>query len=503
MKLGILGRWVVGYLAVFLLLAGSNTYALVQLHQLGTRTTPSLALDMRILTFQKRLVDSILSQLRYERKFMLMRDGGVYERFAREKIEFHRLLAEAYSAADTAAKRDSLKTVEGYQKRYEGIVTEQIEPLRAPKIRDDGQYRTAKDHALDGALEELKRLEDFTREGIAQKMGMVSSAARSSLSMALASSAITLFLALLTSVFMTRSITSPLKKLVTKTRDVAAGVFEGDLRIASPPEISELNCAFNLMCEKLTAVDKMKGDFFSMVSHELRTPLTTISEGTSLLLEGAGGRVTEKQESLLNILHAETSRLIRMVNSILDLSKMEAGMMAYAFEQTNIGLLVDKAVVEITPLIEAKKIVLRKEVVRDFPHLRADNERILQVLRNLIGNAAKFTPHGGRITVYVRRVHEGLEVSVEDTGPGIPDHKIANVFEKFSGSDHRSGTGLGLAIVRHIIGAHGGRVWVESTVGQGSRFAFVLPTQTGALEGQQRSSGDHGLPTRGHEGDIV
>ncbi len=477
MRLGILERWVIGYLAIFLLLAGSNLYALLKLHQLGSSTIPSLALDTRILTFQKRLVDSVLSQLRYEKKFILMKDDGVYDQFERGRDEFHRLLADALSIADTAVKRDSLGSIEAAQKRYEEVVDDELQLIRANRTYDQYQYRVAKDRASDEALEGLKKLADTTREGIASKTIAAGEAGASSLSMALIASIATVFFALLTSFFVVKSITDPLKKLVTKTRDVSVGIFEGDLQIASPPEISELSRAFNLMCEKLTAVDRMKSDFFSMVSHELRTPLTTINEGASLLREGVGGHVTEKQVNLLNILLAETNRLIRMVNSILDLSKMEAGMMAYSFEKANVTALIDKALTEITPLLEAKKIALTKEIAEDLPRLRIDGERILQVLRNLIGNAVKFTPHGGTITIRGRAVEDGVEVAIGDTGPGIPAHRVGTVFEKFSGSDHKSGTGLGLAIVKHIIGAHGGRVWVESGNGRGSTFTFVLTSR--------------------------
>jgi two-component system, NtrC family, sensor histidine kinase GlrK len=475
MKLGILERWALGYLAVFFLLAGSNFYALAQLHRLGTDTIPGMSADMRLLALQKRMVDSLLSQLRYERKFMLMKDEGVYEQFVKGKDEFHHVLSEAFSVADTAAKQGTLQNIETYQKRYEQAVNNQTELVRANTRYDEGQFRAAKAEASDVTLDELERLEGITRNDINERMGTVSRAGDASLGMALAASAASVFFALLASFFITRSITSPLRKLVTKTRDVAAGVFESDLRIASPPEISELNRAFNLMCEKLTAVDRLKGDFFSMVSHELRTPLTTINEGTSLLLEGAGGQVTAKQEGLLNILLAETNRLIRMVNSILDLSKMEAGMMAYALEPANMASLVEKAVTEIVPLIEARRIVLRKVVAEDLPPVRVDIERILQVLRNLLANAAKFTPPEGRITVAARQVPEGVEVRVEDSGPGISDDRLSTVFEKFSGTDYRSGTGLGLAIVKHIVLAHRGRVWIESALGEGSRFIFVIP----------------------------
>jgi len=159
---------------------------------------------------------------------------------------------------------------------------------------------------------------------------------------------------------------------------------------------------------------------------------------------------------------------------------MEAGMMAYTFESTPLAPLVDKAMLEIAPLVEAKKISLEKRIDEKLPILKIDRERILQALRNLIGNAVKFTPDKGQVTVLARPVDHGVEVSVVDTGPGIPPENLTTIFNKFqqatpSGPSQASGTGLGLAVVRHIISSHGGRIWAESEPGQGSTFTFVLP----------------------------
>jgi two-component system, NtrC family, sensor histidine kinase GlrK len=213
-----------------------------------------------------------------------------------------------------------------------------------------------------------------------------------------------------------------------------------------------------------------------MISHELRTPLTTIKEGSSLLLDRVAGPVTEKQEKLLGILAAETRRLIELVNSILDLSKMEAGMMSYTLEEGSVGPLIEQAVTEMAPLMETRRIRLETLISDELPLSRIDTERILQVLRNLIGNAIKFTPEGGRITVYARGSDTGVEVTVEDTGVGIPKEHLATIFERFQTADRKKGTGLGLAIVKHIITAHGGKVWVENRPGGGAIFAFVLPS---------------------------
>jgi two-component system sensor histidine kinase GlrK len=282
------------------------------------------------------------------------------------------------------------------------------------------------------------------------------------------------------SLFITKSITRPIALLKNKTREIARGNFEGKLLVRSPPEIGELAAAINSMCERLHELDRLKADFFASMSHELRTPLTSIKEGTGLLLDGVGGEITEKQRKLLRILAEESNRLITVVNSLLDLSKMEAGMMTYDFEVTHVDALIKRAVSEITPLVEAKEITLENELDGTVPPLRVDPERTLQVLRNLLGNAVKFTPKGGRVRIAAQPSNGKVAISVKDSGPGIPAESLTSIFEKFNqGTRHTpymsQGTGLGLAIAKNIITAHGGKIWAESEPGQGSTFIFVLP----------------------------
>jgi two-component system sensor histidine kinase GlrK len=234
------------------------------------------------------------------------------------------------------------------------------------------------------------------------------------------------------------------------------------------------------MCNKLKEMDKMKSNFFSLMAHELRMPLASIKEGTNLLLKGIGEEFKEKRKEVLTIIAEESNHLIDMVNSLLDLSKMEAGMITLKLEESDIGSLVNKAVSGMEPLAMAKAVSIRTEIPEDLPKINIDGERILQALRNLIGNAVKFTPGGGRITIFALPTEKGVRVSVEDTGPGIPKGDLNAIFDKFQQATMMSynkikGTGLGLAIVKHIINAHGGKVWVESKIGHGSIFTFVLP----------------------------
>lgn len=475
-RTGLFRRWTIGYLVAFLLLAASNCYSVWKLHQLGTNTIANLNVDIVIIDFQKKLVDSILSQRRYEQKYLLLRDEKLYDQFLQANKEFRRFLDAVEPIANDGAMKESLKKILNSIETYEGIVNRQANRLRDGRSYASRKHEKDKGGVTDHILEELKILESSAREDIIRRVNVANTAGSSAAKFALGAFAVTLLSALFMALLIARNITTPLTKLIGKTKEISQGVFKSNLKINSPPEIAELAKAFNSMCDKLSEVDRMKNDFLSMISHELRTPLTTVKEGTSLLLEKIAGEINQKQERLLSILADETNRLIEMVNSILELAKMEAGMMLYTFEPACIAPLIDQAITEITPLLQSKRIILKKEFIDNLQARKVDEARILQALRNLIANAAKFTPEGGRIIVAARSLKDSIMVSFEDTGPGIPEDRLSIIFEKFSGSDHKKGTGLGLAIVKHIIDGHGGRVWAESELKQGSKFIFVLPS---------------------------
>lgn len=182
----------------------------------------------------------------------------------------------------------------------------------------------------------------------------------------------------------------------------------------------------------------------------------------------------------MGIVSEESNRLIDLVNSLLDLSKMEAGMMHFNFSRINPLPLFTIAAQLLEPLLVNKKITLRLELPDSLPAVPLDSDRILQVLKNLLGNAIKFTPEGGVITVTAGVQSRGIKVTIEDNGPGFSGDQLKWIFEKFrqvptSGAPMIKGTGLGLAIVKQIITAHGGRVWAESEPGRGSTFYFTLP----------------------------
>jgi signal transduction histidine kinase len=478
-RLSLFSRLVIGYLAVFALVMAVSLYALLKLRQFDEITQSILKTDNPVLDYEKKLSDSLLSEIRYERKFVISRDDALYREFVKFKGDFEHYVDAALAMADPHAAAIFNQVKQEHQ-RYQELFSKEMTLLKTRQNYPQAWYKSEKSKTVDGILEALDRLKSDTQQDTYNKVRSLADAGVRGRQAALVITVASLIFILAISFVITRSITKPITILKNKTREISQGKLDGNLAISSPPEIRELAAAFNLMCQKLNELEKMKADFFASMSHELRTPLTSIKEGTGLLLEGVGGAISDKQQRLLSIVAEESHRLINLVNSLLDLSKMEAGMMTYNFERSGLTPLINKAVVEITPLVEAKEIKLETDIAAGLPTVRIDRERVLQALRNLIGNAVKFTPKAGCVRVAVRSLDGKVEVSVRDTGPGIAPEYLKTIFDKFhQGALNRAfsanGTGLGLAIAKHIITSHGGQIWAENDSVQGSTFVFVLP----------------------------
>lgn len=479
MHVSLFSRLTISYLAIFVIVAAASAYAIFELTHFGDTAESILRIDNRVLEQEKVLTDLLLAQSRADQQFVLSRDEAWYLQFIRTKIDFEGRAESAAAVASGYGQAIVNRVRQSYQ-RYGDMVEQEARLVRGKKNYDQNRFKQDKDDLVDTMLDQLDRLRIYQQQATYSKVSELAAAAAQAREASLTITAGCLLAIVLMSLLITKSITRPLAALKAKTQEIAAGNFDNPVRIKSPHEIGELATALNAMSARLKELDRMKADFFASMSHELRTPLTSIKEGTGLMLDGVGGATTEKQQRLLTIITEESNRLISLVNTFLDLSKMEAGMMSYEFEMSLIEPLIKRAVAEISPLVEAKEIHLESDLESSIPAVRLDPERILQVLRNLMANAVKFTPKGGQVSIAAKKRGGILEVSVKDSGPGIPPESLGTIFEKFSqgshaGADRRPGTGLGLAIAKNIISSHGGNLWAESQLGSGSRFVFVLP----------------------------
>ncbi len=248
----------------------------------------------------------------------------------------------------------------------------------------------------------------------------------------------------------------------------------------SNQEIFAMNEALVLANSRLNELDRMKDTFLSMITHELRTPMTVMIGVAETLDAGVYGPLNEAQSDGVSRIIESGDRLRQLVNDLLDLSKLESGMMRLQLEQLDPRTMVEAVLDQLQPLAEKAEVTLENNVGFDLPEIQCDGLRIEQVLTNLISNAIKFTPKSGIVHTNANIEGDFLIFNVIDNGYGIPPDKITHIFDKFiqlhpNKEDRTKGTGLGLAIVKHLVEMHQGVVGVESQNGEGSRFYFGIP----------------------------
>ena len=228
-------------------------------------------------------------------------------------------------------------------------------------------------------------------------------------------------------------------------------------------------------------LDKIKTDFISVVSHELRTPLTSIKGYTDLLLSGAAGEMPALQHEFLSIIQTSTTRLTNLINDILDISRIESGRIDIRHEPVDYRQIVSDTLRLMRTTADEKEIHLEADLPASMPPVCGDADKVTQVLTNLVGNAIKYTPVGGRVNVRLEVAGDAsVTTCVSDTGIGISPDDQKRLFQKFFRADNSStreagGTGLGLVIAKTIVELMGGAIWVDSEPGRGSRFSFTLP----------------------------
>jgi len=284
--------------------------------------------------------------------------------------------------------------------------------------------------------------------------------------------------AILVSLLLSRSVLAPVRVLTTASQRIADGRYGERVQPVGSDELGQLARSFNQMAEKLEQVEAMRRQLIGDVSHELRTPLTAIKGSMEGLMDGVLPATSETYQQI----HQEADRLARLVDDLQELSRVEAGAYPLDIRSVAVSMLIQTTVKRFAAQTQSKEIELRSDLPAGLPSVLADQDRLAQVLTNLVGNAVQYTPKGGQVTIQVNRHGDEIHISVIDTGIGIPAEHIPHLFTRFYRVDKSrsrqagGGSGIGLTIARHLVEAHGGRIWAESAgEGQGSTFTFALP----------------------------
>jgi signal transduction histidine kinase len=285
-------------------------------------------------------------------------------------------------------------------------------------------------------------------------------------------------LALVLGLLLARTLTQPIRELTAATQAVAHGDLDQQVSVRSKDEIGELARSFNQMSSDLAKAQSVRQQMTADIAHELRTPLSVILGHVDAMEEG----VLPPTPETLHIIREETAQLSRLVEDLRTLSRADAGELSLTKVPTDPHELIGKAVTSHRPLAAEKGIRLEIDAKAPLPEIMVDPDRIGQVLDNLLSNALRHTPEGGRIRVFAREAGGGVEFGVSDSGPGIPPEALPHVFDRFYRADSsrardQGGSGLGLAIARSIVESHGGTIHAESKPGEGASFILWVPKQ--------------------------
>lgn len=290
--------------------------------------------------------------------------------------------------------------------------------------------------------------------------------------------------AIIVSLFVSRRVVTPIRQMMQASQRIAAGRYQERVDVAGQDELGQLAHSFNQMAATLEQTEAMRRDLIANVAHELRTPLASIKG----YMEGMMDGVLPAEPDTFQQIYHEADRLQRLVNDLQELSQVEAGAFELKQRPLLITQLIEQTAARLRPQFEEKGVSLKLELAKNLSRVMADEDRLSQILLNLVGNALQYTPAEGTVTVSAQSSNPQLPltnpqllISISDTGLGIPAEHLPHIFNRFyrvdkSRSRAGGGSGIGLTIARHLVEAHGGHIWAKSAgPGQGSTFSFTLP----------------------------
>jgi signal transduction histidine kinase len=482
-------RLAFGSLLLVVLMAGLAAHLLLTLRDVHQGQIELVARHIEAINLRVALRRDLESLREFTRKLFALSDADYREALAERRRRIHAALEELVKIERSADVRAAI----GHLADDWGSYLEAAEPAERQALESAGPHDPGPVLAiLDRirlALDEVDRTAQSRAESqLAETASEVARARR----IAGASTAVALTAALLVSVLISRSVLGPIRQLARGAGEIADGNFQYHVPERGGPELVALAREFNSMARRLAELDDLKSEFVSNVSHDLKAPLASMQETSRLLLDGTVGPPSAAQERLLRLQLDCGARLSAMIGDLLELASLEAGVAEYEVERVDLADLAATVAKEASGLVDARRLELELEAPEEGLRVDVDRQHLARALWNLVANAARFTPEGGRLGVTVerreacdpgisRRTPQSLcaALSVWDSGPGVSDADKERIFDRFqqgrgAGSGPH-GTGLGLAIARRIATDHGGELWVEDRPSGGAVFVLTLP----------------------------
>jgi len=490
-------------LAAFLLI----TLLFIAMGVVSLRTVMSTSRQTTLLdqahervSWSRQIEHALAMQMHFTAMALIARDDETVGQILRENNRFNDTLARLETAAP-AEERALIQEIRGAQEEAMAVVADIANAVRDGRIADAMTAMRTREEPL------YRRIEGLVGELVAAEEARMASLRsgieadnRHSLRLMAGFAAVSIVLALLGGFVISWSFILPVRAAHDFLSEVAAGRFGGTIVVANRDDFGALAEHMNRMSRELHRLDeeqrvaaealrglndrlsqasRAKSEFLANMSHELRTPLNAILGFTELMLDELYGEVPATLREPLTDIQTNGRHLLRLINDVLDLSKIEAGRLELGGGPYSVQEIVEVVHTSLRSLAIEKGLAFTATAPADIPPARGDGRRLTQCLMNLAGNALKFTRHG-RVDIDVRLDGEWLVYRVSDTGIGIPKDEVENVFAEFRQVDAAitrefGGTGLGLSITKRLVEMHGGRIWVESELGKGSTFFSTVP----------------------------
>ena len=479
-------KLLMAFLVIEVLLVSVGVIGLLSLREADQRANRVVALQHKIEAYRQMQHDT-LRQLHGVSAALALPNETTLAGALRQINQFgYDLDRVSFVAKDEVALLDRLR--DEYA-RFIAVVSHVVDLIRNGRATEAKQSELAELGPLADKLERLtnqlvNRAEadmvagiDASRQTYAKSQILVAAVAIASL-----------VLTLVLGHAISRSVIDPVRVIHDGLNRIAAGDFTQRIDVPNRDELGELAAHVNSTSEELQQLyqslqeaSRHKSQFLANMSHELRTPLNAVLGFSELLLDGIYGDPPEKMRSALERIQRNGRHLLGLINDVLDFSKIEAGQLRLSLADYSVEELVNGVYTSVESLAAEKNLGLRTAVPPGLPPARGDERRLAQALFNLVGNAIKFTD-AGEVRIEVEARGNSYKFSVQDTGPGIDEADQIKIFQEFQQVDNsitktKGGAGLGLAIVKRIVEMHGGRIWIESSLGHGATFSFLVPAR--------------------------
>ncbi len=477
-KFGIMFKLFLWYLVLISIFYGTILILFLHIQQIMSISENIVNRNYKISSASKKMIDSLLWMAESESKYDLLKKEDYKEYFVAAQREFEGNLTEILfletegDAAEGPWKqlyRDYVAQLPGTGEGLEGG-----EPAKTLWISET---------VINDWIQSISKARTDNEQSIEWQMRTLNQRGQRAVRLGFVGLGFSILVGLLGSIFLTHSMSRPLRELRRGISAISHKGLSDPIRIPSRDEFGELAGAFNEMAALLKEEERMRSDFISMLSHEIRTPLTSIRESVNMIAEELMGPINQRQQRFLEIAGGEIERISDLLSHLMQVSRMEAGALKIELRPLDPSIFLSNCIFRVAPAAEAKGITIKTDIPPGMPFIMGDPDNLQQVLLNLVGNAIKFAPPQSEVLVSVAAEASAigleLKVSVSDHGPGIPEEEHSLVFHKYyrapATRDQVDGVGLGLSISRYIVEAHGGTIWVKSQVGEGSTFGFTLP----------------------------